>query len=74
MKITIELSTGKKIELTQAEFNELFNRYPVYQPYYYPQPYYPSWPIYTTSSGTSTDGLFKLYHTNEAGEDPILTQ
>lgn len=62
MKITIELSTGKKIELTQAEFNELFNRY------YYPQPYYPSWPVYTTSSGTSTDGLFKLYHTNEAGE------
>jgi hypothetical protein len=52
MKITIELSTGKKIELTQAEFNELFNRIPAY---------YPTWPRYMTPTGDN----IALYKTSD---------
>jgi hypothetical protein len=61
MKLTIELSTGKKFELTPAEFNELlaqlFNRFPTYYHQVWPN-YMPNeptvWPFKYTYSGSTT--------------------
>jgi hypothetical protein len=49
MTIKIKLSTGKEIELTKEEYEELIGRtviaYPQYQIYPQPVPYIPQYPI-----------------------------
>lgn len=53
MKIKIEFSTGKTIELTREEFVELTG-----QPLYIPiqtYPIYPTWPTWYSSDQTTTE-------------------
>jgi hypothetical protein len=54
VKITVEFSTGKKIELTMSEFLELFD------PSKFAFPTYPTYPTYTTDK-LSVSGTPKTY-------------